>query len=1485
MAWVKETGFSPGGRYTVQVRARSKTDQQRVSEWSNAFTFVTTADTVPPMPPSNLEMVSEGSSFIATWEAPTQNKNGTPCTDLSGYWVSFYNTDDDTQVTREIFTADKSYTLSFEDNQEMFGYAKGNLTIVVLAVDHMGNRSDTVEVSASNPPPADVTGLEVLPGIENISMSWDANTADIDLVGYKVYASTTGANFIPGPTNLKYTGTGTAFILPSSNPVPHHVKVYAVDIFGLQSVNAAYGLATPRTTTSSDGTPPDQPTGLTIDTVFGDSNGIKLSWTDPVDSDLDHILVRYSTDNVDWSYAQAPAGASSVILPGVQTNTDYYISIKSVDFSGNGSSWVNVSPYPYKTLVDTTPVPKPSAPAVYPSTGFMLLFHDLKDINDLPIKDIETVKVYTTTDPNVNDPNDAMEVATVTVTPGDPQLITTISLIGNDDMLQDETYWFVVAINKSGTRSVGSDSVLANPLQLDDSVFADLAIGNAKIGNIDANKLTVNSAFANNLFIRSKLTIDDLMGQIASSTYDAGLVKGWKIDRNGIVINEGAIKAKALEIQSSPNICPPEYSGFEFNKEMYHDQFNRVNEEYMSASSATVTLAVDADSRYGGQALRVMDSGAPSTSITLAPSGGSTVDVDALQTYIVSAYVKVLGATSKSIKLSVTTNGSQTFEATVSGSVSNGYQRVFVPMTLNATSTKLWISFVKVTASSTEYLLDGVQVERQIGALAEPGNYSPPGLTSISGEGITTGSIKSSAQAFDIPGQPAWSLNTQGNMQVGDALVRGKLTVGAGMDTTNSMVTSSDYLAGVSGWVIRGDGFAEFNNINLRSEMLVERNVIAPNSQNLTLRLKGSVTDYIVYTPGSTQTAVATPMISGQHFAYDRTTMTGGLYRPTAPNPNKKMRFAVGPTAVKNFVIQTNDNDTDGIYGSLPPDNVLTNTLTVGDQVDFTKKQVVRETVGFDQISYLRENPVRSFRRRSNGATKNAENHFYNTNFTRVNSAVNIRSPFSPESNDQRTEARDYYSNSNQIIESQSSYYGPSRNLIPAPYDYLVWSHTFNPDGNPIDNLNTTGAMQRTSAMTIQSQGEAMIGDPNYKIGAIVVRINTSTVDQVAYLAPSGTSTTGTSTSGWTNVYLKPNTKYIFSAYIKTDYHDSPTQPWRFGFFPRFATSNTASTNSYTYWDNMATGQKSQRVSVPFVTPASVTGRVLFAFYFPKQTALLNKRIGIARPQFEEVIWSEDSNPEIASSEAPTAWNSSVVGAWSENKAALKVTTNSSADSSYDAYGRYDPDYTDYAAEQVKVYREAPGYIDMEFNRKSYRLNGTTDAIESSQNNENRTSIRFSEAGIHQTGAYEPMRPAGVECVYINRTLPAKGETILSRHTFGALVSSTEHGAGTDDTLTKGDIRKAGIEEFEFMRTGFYMIHCGIHVQNSINAAIWMEFHVNGQNIHSQGIGRINVNGFNTSTVKFFNRGDKILMKAVSGPDNGGDFLIEGPRITIVRIS
>ncbi len=93
--------------------------------------------------------------------------------------------------------------------------------------------------------------------------------------------------------------------------------------------------------TTTDTTVPGDASDLSITTIGAGS--ISLTWSDPADSDLDHMEI--SVEPADITTVSVNKGAGSVTLSGLNTDTNYTYTIKAVDDSDNSSAGVSAMAY------------------------------------------------------------------------------------------------------------------------------------------------------------------------------------------------------------------------------------------------------------------------------------------------------------------------------------------------------------------------------------------------------------------------------------------------------------------------------------------------------------------------------------------------------------------------------------------------------------------------------------------------------------------------------------------------------------------------------------------------------------------------------------------------------------------------------------------------------------------------------------------------------------------------------------------------------------------------------------------------------------------------------------------------------------------------------------------------------------------------------------------------------------------------------------
>lgn len=811
--------LSPGEDYVFQLRAKNSTG---VSQWSRAYNFTTESDTVAPNPVTEFTWKVSHTSFVGEWKKPTKDALNNELKDFKDYQLRLTAG----SQSAIYYVTQERFEFSFEMNVACFGSPQPVVSLEVRVRDVVGNLSSPVSGTATNVPPADLVNFAATGIPKGISVSWDASPED-DIKQYEVYMSTV-AGFTPGPENMVFSGLATSFLYSTSNITQHYFQARVIDVFNQPCPTYALAEAAPLGTTDLDTSPPGTPTNVTAttDPAPDGTSFIDVSWTAVASENLRDYIVRYSTDEASWQYITVPSDRTSARIAGLATNTDYYVGVASSSYISTKSLFANATPYPIKTGADATAPSKPQIPTVSLGTQVAQVSHNMKISGSGDLEpDVDYLEVHASTTSGFTPDNTTMRGIIPSAGPG-------ISVSGAfyfpSDTTMTNLYWKVVAVDRAGNKSVASSQGTGLPGLIAGINILDATITNAKINDLSAAKLTAGTAFVNDLNVRSNLTIDATSGHIKSSNYSAASKTGWSLDQTGLFIYDGQIAAKSLLLQDSQNMVPAAFADFEFNSSYYHNSSNLANAITSTATSGMLVATTTSPVRIGRQALRLWN-----TSITnptthqyvFAPGGlgatGLNVPVSPGD-YILSIHVRKNGTANQSMKIGVFTDtGSTVSSGLMASNQATSFDRLSTVITVPSGAQKVKI-FLEVgpDAGQTGYdiVIDGVQFERKTGALTVPSPWAPPSSTSIDGGAIVTGSIRSSAPSATIPNQPAWSINTAGNMQIGDALVRGSLTVGAGAEA-NSIVQSGNYVAGTTGWVIKGDGSVEFNNGEFRGDL------------------------------------------------------------------------------------------------------------------------------------------------------------------------------------------------------------------------------------------------------------------------------------------------------------------------------------------------------------------------------------------------------------------------------------------------------------------------------------------------------------------------------------------------------------------------------------------------------------------------------------------------------------------------------------------
>ena len=225
-----------------------------------------------------------------------------------------------------------------------------------------GDPGITPPIPDTTPPAAPTNVTATATGVSGqLRVTW-SNPADSDFDHVRIYRSTAagtlGSVVVDNVKTTTYTDTAL------TDGTTYYYTVRSVDLVGNASTNTDQHSAVPYFT--PDTTPPAAPTNVTA-TATGVSGQLRVTWSNPADSDFDHVRIYRST---------AAGTLGSVVVDNVKTTTytdtaltdgtTYYYTVRSVDLVGNASTNTDQhSAVPYFTP-DTTP---PAAPTNVTATA------------------------------------------------------------------------------------------------------------------------------------------------------------------------------------------------------------------------------------------------------------------------------------------------------------------------------------------------------------------------------------------------------------------------------------------------------------------------------------------------------------------------------------------------------------------------------------------------------------------------------------------------------------------------------------------------------------------------------------------------------------------------------------------------------------------------------------------------------------------------------------------------------------------------------------------------------------------------------------------------------------------------------------------------------------------------------------------------------------------------------------------------------------
>lgn len=798
--------LQPGGDYRLQIRA--KDTNGNVSPWSQAYHLTTTNDSTAPATVTGLTFDVSGGSFVATWVKPALNSDGSPLFDLKDYKVTISGST--TNVV--YFVAQEKFDFSFEQNVASFGVPEADLDISVQARDTVGNLSIAANANAVNAAPPLLTGFTADEMTLAIGLSWDEST-ESDFKKFNIYVDTV-SGFTPGPSNHLASTSSTSYVYTQSVIQEYFFKIEQEDLFGQKS-GVVSASATPATSNPLDIDPTDPPTGVVVSTVATSTGAnILVSW-DAVTGDLGGYKVRYGV-GAEWSYVDVPAESTTALLMNLIPGQQYYVAVASYNLLNDLSAYTNATDFPIVSATDTTPPEIPAVPTVVSNVQAVQVSHDMKDALGVNLaSDTEYLEVHA---------GATIDFATSASTKvGDllsagPGIFVSAIFSKPTDSTVSNLYWRVIAVDRSKNKSDASDTVMVIPGLVSTAYIGDLAVTNAKIADLDAGKLQAGTAIINDLSIESSLTVD-VDGHIQSSNFSDINQTGYSLDETGLKIYDGSISANSLLIQDGSNIMIPAFTNIDYESSFYAAV---TNYSFFGDAAGKLTLEKYDVGKYGSSSFRIFSKvtilETDEIGFSFAPPGDAPVAVHPGD-YIFSAWVRnTTGTNVVDVKFGIDGQGVGDFSETDPVTISSTtWQRISGVLTVVPDLFNVYVYIViEIGTGETGFdiLMDGLQIERKISASEEPSSFKLPGSTAINGAAITTGSIRSTADSTTVEGEPAWFIDLEGNIQVGDAVVKGSLVVGKPADGDNMMPVQFSDFSNVSSFYHNGSNVPNADNFD-----------------------------------------------------------------------------------------------------------------------------------------------------------------------------------------------------------------------------------------------------------------------------------------------------------------------------------------------------------------------------------------------------------------------------------------------------------------------------------------------------------------------------------------------------------------------------------------------------------------------------------------------------------------------------------------------
>ena len=468
-------------------------NRQLVQEYH--YTFVNPVENV-----TNLIATAGDGQVSLSWDAPPAGSNiaGVKVMRTEGIANAPINPDIGIEVVGDSPTPTSRLDLNLV-NGLAYHYT-------AFAYDGNGNFASGTIVSAtpaSNPPPAEVTIFEPVPGNAKVEFSW-VNPTDIDFSHVVLVRNPTQSPASVTDGTEVYNGNGTAATDTGLiNTMLYYYRIFTVDFTGVTSLGKGVTV-----------TPVDVPPGnvASLTAIPGDGF-VDLSWTNPADTDLMGIKIVRKADSAPTAHDDSTA---DIILENtnlsvvtykdatVINNTIYYYAAFAYDqrtpipnYSAVGKVSSPVEP------ADVTPPDPVTLLTQTPAAGLVVLtWQNPADADFLGVKVLRREIAF----PSPADPNDSTAII---VHDGNAQTVTDDS---NGAGLINGTSYYYAVFTYDEVRNYSTGGLITAIPQQDDVTKPTVSTTNPLANDIDVNptspvEVTFSEAILNTSVVKGVLTL------------------------------------------------------------------------------------------------------------------------------------------------------------------------------------------------------------------------------------------------------------------------------------------------------------------------------------------------------------------------------------------------------------------------------------------------------------------------------------------------------------------------------------------------------------------------------------------------------------------------------------------------------------------------------------------------------------------------------------------------------------------------------------------------------------------------------------------------------------------------------------------------------------------------------------------------------------------------------------------------------------------